>query len=115
MANLTILRSYAQKPASELPSSILFTHTSRSLTIYDAYPKSIFHFLVLPRVQESSPVSLSNLKSLLKCDKELAKAVLVGLKEDAAAVAKEIEGEMMNRYGFKWDISIGVHAIPSME
>lgn len=114
---LNILRSYAQKAPSELPSSVLFSHTSNSLTIYDAFPKSIFHFLVLPRVRSDSSITLadlSNLKTLLKCDRALAKEVIVGLKQDAETLRKEIEDEMIKRYGFRWPLWTGFHAVPSM-
>ncbi|KAJ7582769.1 HIT-like domain-containing protein [Mycena floridula] len=113
---MNILRSYAQKSPQDLPASILFAHTNTSLTIYDAFPKSIFHFLVLPR--PSSQLSLSNLsslQSLLKCDKTLAKECLDALATDAAAVRTEIETEMRDRYGFVWPIWTGFHAAPSME
>ncbi|KAJ3573956.1 hypothetical protein NP233_g2081 [Leucocoprinus birnbaumii] len=50
MANLTILRTYALKKPTELPPSVLFSSSEKAITIFDAYPKSMFHFLVLPRV-----------------------------------------------------------------
>ncbi|KAG7452569.1 HIT-like protein [Guyanagaster necrorhizus] len=115
MANLTILRSYASKLPSSLPPSVLFSHTDTTLTIYDAFPKSIFHFLILPRVQTDSPLDLSSLKSLLKRDKMRAKEVVESLSDAAAALRKEIEEEMVRRYGFKWGIWTGFHAAPSME
>ncbi|KAK7043624.1 aprataxin-like protein [Paramarasmius palmivorus] len=107
MSNLSILRTYAQKPPSEFPSSVLFTHTERTLTIYDAYPKSTFHFLILPRVQSESEITLKDLhslKTLLKCDKSHAKEVIDALAKDAEDVKKEIESEMVKRYGFKWQV-----------
>ncbi|TFK42641.1 HIT-like domain-containing protein [Crucibulum laeve] len=116
MANLTILRTYALKNPETLPSSILFSHTAKSLTIYDAYPKSMFHFLILPRVQEPlTTTELGSLRSLLKINKERAKEVITGLHEDAKAAKKEIEEEMLRRYGFKWDVWTGFHGAPSME
>jgi len=105
MANLFILRNYAQKLSSELPSSILFSHSSETLTIYDAYPKSMFHFLILPRVKPESELSvndLESLKSLLAGDKTRAKQVMDALRENADILCKEIETEMVKRYGFKW-------------
>ena len=117
MSNLTILRSYAQKsnPAS-LPSSVLLSLTSKSLTIFDVYPKSIFHFLILPRVTPMLTVfHLASLRTLLKTDKAKAKEVLNGLNEDAQTVKGMIQDEMMKRYGFQWGIWVGFHAVPSME
>jgi aprataxin len=119
MSSLTILRTYARKNPAELPSSILFCHTSTSLTLYDAFPKSIFHFLVLPRITEpgayASAVDLGNLGSLLKGDKTRAREILTSLRDDAKFVAREIEAEMIKRYGFKWEIWTGFHSAPSME
>jgi len=62
MANLTVLRSYASMNPTELPLSVLFSHTEKTMTIFDAYPKSIFHFLVLPRIATlpSAPMSSKN-------------------------------------------------------
>ncbi|KAF9453195.1 hypothetical protein P691DRAFT_801536 [Macrolepiota fuliginosa MF-IS2] len=60
MANLTILRTYALKNVTELPTSVLFSHSDKAMTIYDAYPKSIFHFLVLPRVVSPPPSKKEN-------------------------------------------------------
>ena len=41
--------------------------------------------------------------------------MITALNEDAKAVRKEIEDEMIKRYGFKWGIWTGFHAVPSME
>ena len=115
MSSLTILQTYAQKAPESLPSSILFKHSSKNITIFDGYPKSIFHFLILPRIQKPDPV-LSNLGTLLNSgDKVRAKEVITSLWEDAQVVKKEILDEMVTRYGFKWDIWTGFHGAPSME
>jgi hypothetical protein len=116
MSHLSILRTYAQKDPVTIPSSILFSHTSTSLTIYDAFPKSMFHFLILPRATENVAASdLASLRSILKGDKSYAKEVINALAEEAKILRKEIEGEMLKRYGFKWGIWTGFHAVPSME
>jgi len=115
MPDLTILRTYAQNLPQSLPDSILFRHSSKNITIFDAFPKSIFHFLVIPRVQEHlDAASLSSLQSLLKGDKKQAKEVITALAEEAMAVKKDIQDEMVQRYGFKWDVWIGFHGAPSM-
>ncbi|KAJ8598010.1 HIT-like protein [Rhizopogon salebrosus TDB-379] len=116
-ANLTIFRAYAQKsnPAN-LPSSVLLSHSETCLTVFDAFPKSIFHFLVIPRVRPPFNVyQLANLRSLLKCEKSNAKDVLTDLCQEADNVKKMIESEMLKKYGFKWEIWMGFHAVPSME
>lgn len=142
MAQRTILLSYARRdldnPAEALPNSILFAHTGTTLTIYDAYPKSTFHFLVLPRLKavatsqdgdkkekEKEIVDamglglkegdLKSLKRLLRKGKEKARKILEPMQEAAQACVKEIEEEMIRMYGFKWDIWIGFHPVPSME
>ncbi|KAH7914952.1 HIT-like domain-containing protein [Hygrophoropsis aurantiaca] len=117
MSSLTILRSYAQKSNPDsLPSSVLLSHSDTSLTIFDAYPKSIFHFLILPRVKAPWTANeLTGLSSVFKCDKARAKELLLSLKDEADSARKTIQDEMQKRYGFKWDIWIGFHAIPSME
>lgn len=116
MSNLTILRTYAQRDPDGLPSSILFSHSATTLTIYDGYPKSIFHFLILPRIlSPSQERGLDSLRTLLQSDKTQAKAVLNALNDEANNLRKEIEDEMVKRYGFKWGIWVGFHAVPSMQ
>lgn len=117
MVDLGILRKYASmsNPAS-LPPSVLLSHSPTTLTIFDSYPKATFHFLVLPRVVPPlTAPTLTNLRALLKHDKERAKRVLVDLSEEAARVRALVEAEMVKRYAFKWDIWTGFHAVPSME
>ncbi|KII88600.1 hypothetical protein PLICRDRAFT_698957 [Plicaturopsis crispa FD-325 SS-3] len=114
---LTLLRKYAQLPnPTTLPPDLYFSHTQTSLTIFDCYPKSIFHFLILPRVQPDLPAkTLSTLKSLLKGDRARAKSVLEDLRNEAEALKVTIEEEMVSKYGFKWGIWTGFHAVQSME
>ncbi|KAJ7219218.1 HIT-like domain-containing protein, partial [Mycena pura] len=115
MSGLTVLRTYAQTNPSKLPPSVLFSHSPTSLTVFDAFPKAIFHFLVLPRVQEPSTISeMSDLRTLLAGDKARAKQVIAALRDDATTLRKEIEEEMLGRYGFKWSIWTGFHGAPSM-
>ncbi|PFH54409.1 hypothetical protein AMATHDRAFT_72895 [Amanita thiersii Skay4041] len=117
MANLTILRTYAQKDPSRISESILFRHDEATITIFDAYPKSIFHFLVLPRVDASGPFTvtdLANLHSVIYKNKEDARKLIQKLKDASEALKVDIEAEMINRYGFKWDIWTGFHGSPSM-
>ncbi|KAG2130410.1 uncharacterized protein EDB93DRAFT_81904 [Suillus bovinus] len=115
--NLAIFRSYASKPnPTTLPPSILLSHSDTCLTVFDAFPKSIFHFLVIPRIQPPlSARHLTDLRSLLRCEKSAAKEVLMNLNEEANNVKKMIEEEMMKLYKFKWEIWVGFHPISSME
>jgi aprataxin len=52
---LRILRAYAKLDDASLlttlPPTVYFSHTRHTLTIFDAYPKALFHFLVLPRLK----------------------------------------------------------------
>lgn len=114
---LTLLRKYAQLPnPTTLPPDLYFSHTQTSLTIFDCYPKSIFHFLILPRVQPDLPAkTLSTLRTLLKGDRARAKSVLEDLRNEAESLKATIEEEMMSKYGFKWGIWTGFHAVQSME
>jgi aprataxin len=52
---------------------------------------------------------------LLKCEKNGAKELLTDLSRESNNVKKMIESEMLKKYGFKWDIWMGFHAVPSME
>lgn len=115
--NLAIFRSYASKPdPTTLPPSILLSHSETCLTVFDAFPKSIFHFLVIPRIQPPlSARHLVDLRSLLRCEKSTAKEMLMNLNEEANNVKKMIEEEMMKLYKFKWEIWMGFHPISSME
>lgn len=118
MAGLAILRTYASRDPVDIPPTIRFTSNESSLVIYDAYPKSIFHFLVLPRVNNSKSRTaslLSNLWTLLKSDKSVAKEIICNLAEMAGEVKKDIEEEMVKRYGFTWGVWMGFHGNPSME
>ena len=59
MSQLKILRAYAKLDdasiaAKKLPPTVYFSHTHHTLTIFDAYPKALFHFLILPRLQPAS-------------------------------------------------------------
>lgn len=127
MSHLLILRTYAQKPPEALPSSVLFKKSAKNIVIFDAYPKSIFHFLILPRLagqgtteakdtqaSESDIARLDNLQALLYDDKQKAREIIDALAKEAMGVKKEIEDEMVERYGFKWDVWMGFHGAPSM-
>jgi aprataxin len=116
MTHLAVLRSYATKAdPTKLPPSVRFDHTATTLTIFDCFPKSIFHFLVLPRPRPTEDVkTLESLGTLLRSDRKQAKEVLIDIGEEAAKLRGQIEEEMLSRYGFKWPIWTGFHAVPSM-
>lgn len=119
--NKAILRTYAQHQSpNSLPPNIYFHHTDNTITIFDAYPKAIFHFLVLPRISKE-PYSASNLISLKKflaspqVGKERARELIRTLKDDAEEIVEKIGEEMMERFGFKWQVYTAFHAVQSME
>ncbi|KAI0046697.1 hypothetical protein FA95DRAFT_1559820 [Auriscalpium vulgare] len=116
--SLTVLRAYAHKrDPSKLPLAVHFAHTPTTLTVFDAFPKALFHLLVLPRpalAPELSPFDLASLRALLR-HKDSARRVLLALREAADAARATVREEMRARYGFEWDVWTGFHAVPSME
>ncbi|CAG7846436.1 SubName: Full=Uncharacterized protein {ECO:0000313/EMBL:CCA66944.1} [Serendipita indica DSM 11827] len=118
MASLGVLREYAKKsiPSPSLPSSVLFAHTDKTLTIFDGYPKAQFHFLIMPRLlPEMETARFKNLRTLLRWDRNKAKETIVQLQKDSEKVIEDIEDEMVRLHGYKWKIHIGFHAVPSMD
>ncbi|GJE86923.1 HIT-like domain-containing protein [Phanerochaete sordida] len=113
-----VLRNYAVRARpEEISPNVCLCHTDTSIVIHDRYPKSIYHFLVLPR-----PIpgfidvdELTDLRTLFKCGREKAKKVLDGLAEEAAKLKKEMEENMLQHNKFKWDIWIGFHPVPSLK
>ena len=64
LPQLKILRAYAKLDdasiaAGTLPPTVYFSHTRHTLTVFDAYPKALFHFLVLPRIAPRVPAAAS--------------------------------------------------------
>jgi len=121
MFDLAILQQYARKfesSPSSLPPTLLLANTGTSLTLFDKYPKAIFHFLVLPRIVANSAFTakdLTNLQTLLaKGKKAEAKALIEALKKDAETAKEMIEKEMLKKHGYKWDVWVGFHAVPSL-
>ena len=118
---LKVLRTYAKLPdssiATALPPTVYFSHTQHTLTIFDAYPKALFHFLILPRLSSSSSSSASDLTDLRTLLRRRARAeeTLRVLADEATRLRGVIAEEMMTRYGFVWDVWAGFHAVPSME
>lgn len=88
------------------------------MAIFDKYPKAIFHFLLLPRIIAGlgfTANDLTNIQTLLeKGEMVEAKMFIQGLKKDAEMVKEMIEKEMLEKHGYKWDVWIGFHAVPSM-
>ncbi|KAL5532697.1 HNT3_3 [Sanghuangporus sanghuang] len=121
--NRAILRTYAQlSEPTRLAPSIYFTHTEKTVTIFDAYPKAVFHLLVLPRIKDKEgPLSAANLTSLKKflnsnqTNRKDARELLGRLKEDGEKVREMVKEEMRDRYGFVWKVHLGFHAVQSMD
>ncbi|KAH9035383.1 hypothetical protein EDB85DRAFT_1944573 [Lactarius pseudohatsudake] len=116
LSPLKVLRTYAKLPGpsiTALPPTVYFSHTKQTLTIFDAYPKALFHFLVLPRLSDgderSSPSDLTDLRTLLR-KRAFAEETLRVLADEAARLRGVIEGEMRARYGFAWEVWAGFHA-----
>ena len=65
LPQLKILRTYAKMDdasiaAKKLPPTVYFSHTRHTLTVFDAYPKALFHFLVLPRLLQTTTVTATS-------------------------------------------------------
>jgi len=121
MFDYSILRKYArmfESSPSSLPPTLLLVNTGTSLALFDKYPKAIYHFLVLPRILATSKFTAEDLTSLqtllAKGKKAEAKTLLEGLKKDAEMVKEMVEKEMIKKHGYKWDVWIGFHAVPSL-
>lgn len=116
---LNLLRDWARADLTSLPPTLLLSSTPNNLTIFDKYAKATFHFLVMPRLPnpDLSTNELDSLQSLLSNanNRRAAKSLLEGLKQDGEIVKATIEQEMLSRFGYKWDIWIGFHAVPSMQ
>ncbi|KAH8980929.1 HIT-like domain-containing protein [Lactarius hatsudake] len=117
-SSLKVLRTYAKlsdPSLTALPPTVYFSHTKHTLTIFDAYPKALFHFLVLPRLSNDERSSdLTDLRTLLR-QRAFAEETLRVLADEAARLRGVVEEEMRARYGFAWDVWAGFHAVPSME
>ena len=124
-APLRALLEYAEasNPTTSIDSNVLLTHTQDTITVQDKFPKSIFHYLVLPRLKHDDGSArtditasrVKELRSLLKGDKSVAREVLETLARDAKEVKGMIENKMMEQFQFKWPIWIGFHSVQSME
>lgn len=121
--DIAIFSKYAERRHPEkYPPNIYFHHTDRTVTVLDGYPKSYFHLLLIPRVDAAgtgwTKPNLVNLQTLLNSP-EVSKAealdLLLIMKEDALEIKARVEEEMIERFGFKWDVWMGFHATPSME
>jgi aprataxin len=114
------LRDYAlvKSPSTQISASTLLLDSPECITIFDAYPKAKYHFLVLPRYPFPSSKCnidyLHDLPSLLGAPKDIRKAVIEGMRSMAVEVVEMIRDEMMKTEGFTWGIDLGFHAIPSM-
>lgn len=116
-SSLKVLRTYAKlsdPSLTALPPTVYFSHTKHTLTIFDAYPKALFHFLVLPRLSADDESDLTDLRTLLRQHASGPETLRV-LADEAARLRGVVEEEMRARYGFAWDVWVGFHAVPSME
>ncbi|EJD02367.1 uncharacterized protein FOMMEDRAFT_157581 [Fomitiporia mediterranea MF3/22] len=107
-----------KSPETVLPPSHYFCHTSRTITVFEQYPKSKIHFLLFPRVG-APPRVPGNLKDILtlltspEVSKSEAEALLREMREDAEIVKGQIEEEMMFNFKYKPEVWIGFKVAPS--
>jgi len=113
----TTFTTYAQlSDPARLPLNVRVSHTERALSLFDKFPKAMYHLLVLPRVHESLTLKdLASLETVLNMDEGKAKGCLLMLKEESALAISMIEDEMVKTHGFKWKIWTGFHSVPSMD
>ncbi|KAF8610152.1 hypothetical protein BDV93DRAFT_601209 [Ceratobasidium sp. AG-I] len=110
------LRQYVLADPKSLGHDVLLSESEKCITIFDKFPKAMFHFLVLPKLDSTITSSVStNLSTLLQWDKAGALQCLQHMHHDAESTKSMIEDEMVKKYGFKWDVHVGFHALPSME
>lgn len=93
---LDVLRDYALRKRPELlPPDVRLIFTENTLAVFDKYPKSKYHFVLLPRIKEHRDASkYRTLQKLLSVKKEALEALLV-LQEEAKPVIAMIEDEMV--------------------
>jgi len=118
MSYLEALRKYVIVDPTTLGPGVILKWTESTITIFDGFPKALYHFLVLPRVGPSSGLTMSNVASLrdiLQWDRVKAQKCLEMLRLEAQEVKKMIEDEMVKTHGFTWPVFIGLHAVPSMK
>ncbi|CAE6459422.1 unnamed protein product [Rhizoctonia solani] len=116
MSYRSALRKYVLSNPRDLGSDVLLSESEHCITIFDKYPKAMFHFLILPKLSETISASATiNLATFLRWDKQIALEYLQHMTRDTETAKSMIEDEMMKQHGFKWDILIGFHAVPSLD
>ncbi|CAE7200869.1 unnamed protein product [Rhizoctonia solani] len=116
MSFRSALRNYVLSKSEDLGSDVLLSESEHCITIFDKFPKAMFHFLILPKITKTITASVTtNLSTFLRWDKQIALECLQHMKRDAETAKSMIEDEMVKQHGFKWDIIIGFHAVPSMD
>jgi hypothetical protein len=129
MSVFDILRRYAlvKSPSTQIPASVLLIDSPQCITIFDAYPKAKYHFLVLPRHPFLSGIEGEGAKSLCSVDNlddlesvmtrtsmEARREIVGAMSSMAKEVVEMIRDEMMKTEGFTWGVDVGFHAEPSM-
>ena len=119
----TTLLTYASSssPATQIPPKEYLDHTDRFILIGDLYPKSTFHWLILPRLpfqlkngSTLDAYQLEDIRTVLGLKDSIAMEVLEGLEEMMEIVKGRMKGKMREEMGFEWEVCDGFHPIPSM-
>ncbi|TIB70272.1 hypothetical protein E3Q24_03098 [Wallemia mellicola] len=123
MSYLNILSSYLDKNPTSLSKNDLLLYDERCITIYDKsvwlvmsvrFPKSKYHFLILPRKSSDLPSYPNSLDDLLNFDDDIINKVLDTLDRTLTQVEESIHDMQLRDYGKTWDINKGFHAVPSL-
>ena len=117
----SIYAKYASvKDPQTLQKNGYLTHTERTLTIEEPFPKAYIHLLLMPRVGAPpfTTQKLENLRTLLtspEVSKQEAHNLLLAMKADAEIAVEISKQEMLRTKKCTWDIWVGFHAAPSLK
>lgn len=95
-----------EDPKNLLPTVRLW-HTENTVAIFDKFPKSKYHFLLLPRLTTYwTTWRLHSLRGLFRGDKEAGRNLLLELKDESEQVVKMMKDEMVRMTFFDREISV---------
>ncbi|KAF9567504.1 hypothetical protein CPC08DRAFT_809310 [Agrocybe pediades] len=120
----TMLTSYAKKRPEEFPPGVIYKYSRKTYTFRHPFPKAIFHYILLPRIDGYDKwLAFPNIKSDLFADLRALLAyttqkegiqVLTVVKRDADEMVKDVEQQMIEQFGFKWDVLVGFNTYPTI-
>ncbi|WFD18135.1 hypothetical protein MCAP1_000347 [Malassezia caprae] len=120
--NLALRRIAEKKDPSEITRDNVIAWDDHTYVIYDGYPKSQFHFLILPRIPfviaEESPQGKKNMVTVPPRDMESIRSLLASRYAPAVlgriAAMEQRYADLDSGDGLEWGVRSGFHAVPSM-